>query len=172
MDKATFEIADPIVDKIADAVTELLESQTQELRTRLTQRGNAIGSRYAVSLDVSVGVFDREQERSLPLLQTGLAGFEKEKPYQTWGDSTPQRYVVGGQMLIVPHDRCPKCWEVWDFKFKHPTCGHCGATMGEEVKLLLDNDVCPFCEKGKVSMSMPICDQCGYHVDPDTVTWG
>ena len=172
MDKTAFEIADPIVDEIADAVTEMLESQTEKLRSLLTQLNKAIGSRYAVSLDVSVGVCDMEKERSLPLLQTGLSGFGGEEPYQTWADSTPQRYVVDGEMLIVPHDRCPKCWEVWDFKFKHPACRHCGATMGKEVRLLLDNDVCPFCEKGTVSMTKPVCDKCGYHVDPDTVTWG
>ena len=117
MNKTTFETADPIADKIADAVTELLESQTQKLRTLLTQLNKAIGDRYAVSLDVSVGVFDHEKERSLPLLQTGLSGFEGEKPYQTWADSTPQRYIVSGEMLVVPHDRCPKCWDIWDFKF-------------------------------------------------------
>ena len=172
MDKTTFETADPIVNDIADAVTALLESQTTQLRALLTQLNKAIGNRYAVSLDVSVGIFDRDEERIMPLLQTGLSGFEGEKPYHTWADSAPQRYVVGGEMLVVPHDRCPKCWEAWDFKFKHPTCEHCGATMGKDVKFLLDTDLCPFCEKGEVSMTKPVCDKCGYHVNPDTVTWG
>lgn len=172
MDKTTFEIIDPIVDEIADATTDILESQTQELRVLLTKLAKAIGSRYSVSLDISVGIFDEAKERALPVLQTGLSGFGGDKPYQTWADSTPQRYIVTGEMAVVPHDRCPRCWEVWDFKFKHPTCSHCGATMGKEVKLLLDSDVCPFCEKGKVSMAKPICDSCGYHVDPETVTWG
>jgi hypothetical protein len=172
MDKTTFETAEPIVDEIADSITNLMESQTEELHTLLARLNKAIGNRYAVSLDVSVGVFDRDEERCMPLLQTGLSGFEGEKPYQTWADSTLQRYVVDGEMLVVPHDRCPKCWEAWDFKFKHPTCRHCGAMMGKEVKLLLDTDLCPFCEKGKVSMNKPSCDKCGYHVDPDTVTWG
>lgn len=172
MDKTTFETADPIVDEIASWITELLDSQTEKLRALMAKLNKAIDGRYAVSLDVRVEVFDRDEKRSMPLLQTGLSGFEEEKPYQTWADSTPQRYIVNGEMSVVPHDRCPKCWKAWDFKFKHPTCEHCGATMGREVKLLLDNDLCPFCEEGNVSMTKPICDKCGYHVNPDTVTWG
>lgn len=172
MDKTTFETADPIVDKIADSVTEILESQTEKLRVLLTELNKVIGDRYVVSLDAKVEVFDRDEQRSMPLLQTGLSGFDGEKPYQTWADSTPQRYIVDGEMSVVPHDRCPKCWEVWDFKFKHPTCEHCGATMGKEVKLLLDTDLCPFCGKGKVSLDKPVCDQCGFKVDPEAVVWG
>ena len=29
---------------------------------------------------------------------------------EVWGDSTPQRYIVEGEMAIVPHDYCPTCW--------------------------------------------------------------
>jgi len=75
-------------------------------------------------------------------------------------------------MLVVPHDRCPRCWEIWDFKFKHESCTHCGATLGEEVKLLLDTDVCPNCEEGTVSITNPECGKCGCRVDPSKVTWG
>jgi len=173
MDKQTFEIADPIVDEIADAATVLLESAgAASLRSLLTKLQEAIGSRYLVGLRLDVDVFDTEKDRCLPLLQTGMSGFGNDKPYQTWGDSTPQRYIVGGEVLVVPHDRCPQCWEGWDFKFDHPSCSHCGATLGRDVKLLLDTDVCPFCEDGKVSMSDPICSKCGHQVDPDTVVWG
>jgi hypothetical protein len=173
MDKTAFETADPIMDEIADAVGVLLDSpETATVRSLLSKLNKAIGKRYAVSLDVNIEVFDREKERCLPLMQTGLSGFEDDKPYQTWGDSTPQRYVVDGNIVVVPHDRCPRCWEVWDAKFNHPTCDHCGATMGGEVKQLLDTDSCPFCEKGNVSMANPVCDKCGHTVDPNTVVWG
>ncbi len=143
-----------------------------ELRSLLTKLNQTIGKRYAVSLVVNVEVFDQERKRCLPLLQTGFAGFDTDKPYQTWADSSPHRYVVDGEMQTVPHDRCPRCWEAWDFKFKHPSCQHCGATMGKEVKLLLDTDNCPFCEAGKVSVANPVCGNCGYKVDPNAVVWG
>jgi hypothetical protein len=173
MDKATFEAADPILNEISDAVTKLLDSpEVQNLRDLLTKLSTAVGDRYGITLDVNVHVFNHKREAAIPLLQTGLAGFERGEVYQHYADSSPQRYTVEGEMQVVPHDRCPKCWEVWDFKFKHPTCGHCGAAMGKNVKLLIDNDVCPWCEKGNISMSKPVCDKCGHEVDPKTVVWG
>ena len=75
-------------------------------------------------------------------------------------------------MLIVPHDYCPKCWDRWDFKWKNPSCGHCGATLGKEVKILLDTDICPYCELGNVTAAKPTCDRCGYQVDSSAVVWG
>ncbi len=141
-------------------------------RSLLTKLNTTLGSPYTVSLRLEVDVFDTEKERLLPLLQTGLAGFEDDQPYLACGDSTAQRYIVDGEMQIVPHDRCPKCWDEWDFKFKFPSCAHCGATLGVDVKLLLDTDVCPWCEEGTVSMSNPVCNKCGFEVDSETVVWG
>jgi hypothetical protein len=80
--------------------------------------------------------------------------------------------VVEGDIEVVPHDRCPKCYGVWDFKLTNPSCLECGATLGREVKLLLDSDVCPYCEEGKVSMTAPVCDKCGQRIDPGIVVWG
>jgi hypothetical protein len=116
--------------------------------------------------------FDQEKERSLPLLQTGLSGFGDEEPHIATGDSSPQKYVADGEIQVVPHDRCPRCWEIWDFKFDNRSCRECGATLGENVKVLLDTDVCPNCEEGKVSMATPVCHQCGHEVDLNLVVWG
>jgi ribosomal protein S27AE len=173
MDKNTFELADPIVNEIDEAITELLASaETEKVRSLLSQLNKAIGNRYTVNLVMDVDIFDKEQDRCLPLLQTGLTGFDTDEPFQVSGDSTPHRYIVGGEMLTVPHDRCPRCWNIWDFKFKHQKCDHCGATMGKDVKLLLDTDECPYCGEGEVSMSRPTCNQCGYIVDVNQVVWG
>ncbi|MHB1038509.1 MAG: hypothetical protein ACYC0Y_28130 [Pirellulales bacterium] len=173
MDKTTFEIADPILDEIAEVTSELLDSaETKKLRSLLTKLNKAIGGRYLVSLHLNVSVFDVEKGRCLPLLQTGLAGFDGDKPFQACADSTEQRYIADGEMVVVPHDRCPLCWEEWDFKFLHPACSHCGAHLGTKVKVLLDTDACPNCEDGKVSMSQLTCPKCGYSVDPSFVTWG
>jgi hypothetical protein len=173
MDKSAFEAADPLVDGISEIVDTLLDSeQTAPLRQALNRLGEALGDRYSIALDVSVQVFDRDREQVLPMLTTGLSTSAGQEPYRTRGDSSPQRYIVDGQIQIVPHDRCPNCWEVWDFKFDNRSCPHCGTTLGEHCKVLLDADVCPYCENGKVSLSKPTCDQCGYKVDLNVVTWG
>jgi hypothetical protein len=113
LDPTTFAAADPIVDKIADAVdAALLSEQLSELRHLLEELGNALGQRYSAELSVSVQIFDREGKRAIPLLNTGLSTTDDGPPYRTWGDSTPQRYLVGNEIQVVPHDRCPRCWEM------------------------------------------------------------
>ena len=173
MDRSTFESADPILDEMGAMLDELLDSDRfSALRLALARLSEAVGPRYSVNLNVSVDVFDAERSNPLPLLTLGLSTSKGETPFKTYGDSTPQKYVVNGEIQVVPHDRCPHCYGVWDFKLNHPSCSECGATMGQEVKLLLDTDVCPFCEEGKVSMSAPTCDKCSHRIDPGVVVWG
>jgi hypothetical protein len=59
-----------------------------------------------------------------------------------------------------------------DFKLTNSTCEHCGITMGETCKLLLDTDECPWRNEGKVTMAKPKCERCGYEVDRQKVVWG
>jgi ribosomal protein L37E len=173
MDPSTFETADKYTDEIAEVVERLFGSpETKDLRNLLTEMSKAMGNRYSVTLDVRVDVFDNQKERSLPMLSVGLSAMEGKEPFPVSGDSSIHRYVVEGEIQIVPHDHCPKCWGEWDFKFKFPTCDHCGASMGKEVKLLLDSDECPFCGEGTVTVANPVCNKCGFHVDPTTVAWG
>jgi hypothetical protein len=173
MDRSSFESADPIIDQLAELIDETLESdRTSAIRQALVQLSNAVGPRYSVNLSVIIDVFDPERRHALPLLTTGLSTSGGESPYRTRGDCTPQKYVSEGEIQIVPHDRCPRCYGVWDFKFKNQVCSGCGATLGRDVTMLLDTDVCPYCEKGRVSVSSPVCDKCGGRVDPNLVTWG
>lgn len=173
MDRASFESADPIIDQIAEVLDQIIDSdQLSAVREALTRLSEAVGPRYSVSLTVTVEVFDPDRPHPLPLLTTGLCTSDGQPPYHTSGDSSPQKYVADGEIQIVPHDRCPRCHGVWGFKFDNRSCPGCRATLGQEVKVLLDTDVCPHCEGGHVSMSAPECSKCGYRVDPSFVTWG
>ncbi len=158
MDRSTFEAADLVVDEIAAKLDEVLDSdQFAAIRVLLAHLSEKVGSEYSVNLNVTVDVFDAERSNALPLLNMGLSTSKGEPPYKTHGDSTSQKYVVNGEIQVVPHDRCPRCFGLWDFKLNHPSCFECGVTMGREVKLLLDTDVCPFCEEGRVSLTNPVC---------------
>ena len=66
-----------------------------------------------------------------------------------WNDSTPHRYIVHGDLVIVPHDHCPQCWGRWDFKSKFPTCESCGSEMGKGGRLLLDFDAAQTVRKAR-----------------------
>jgi len=173
MDREKFEAADSLVDEIANIIDEILASEKAELlKKKLAELSKAIGSELSIGLDCRLEVFDSERERSLPLLSTGLSSSGGQPPYRTWGDSSPQRYLVKGEMMVAPHDHCPACWGVWDFKMDQPVCGECGIRLGDEVKILLDSDVCPHCEKGKVGVAQPKCSQCGFEVNLRYVDWG
>jgi hypothetical protein len=173
MEKSSFERAEPIIERVADAAENVLDSaEIGELSSLLVELNKALGSRYRVFLDLCIKVFDENKANGLPLLELGLNGYEDGDPYRSKSDTTFQRYVAGGEIEVVLRDYCPRCWAKWEFKFDHRTCADCGATLGKDVKILLDNDSCPECDEGKVSLSDPVCDNCGYRIDPTTVTWG
>ena len=173
MDPSAFETADKYTNDIAEVVDGILGSpESKNLRSLLTELSKALGNRYSITLDVRIEVYDNQKERNLPLLSMGLSVQDGTEPYPVSGDSSIHRYVVEGEIQVVPHDRCPKCWDEWDFKFKFPTCKHCGASMGKEVKQLIDSDECPFCGEGTVTVAKPVCNKCGFKVDPSTVVWG
>jgi hypothetical protein len=170
VDADTFNALDPLLDKIADVAEKQLDSA--ELRRLVGELGKLVGKRRIATLSIVVDVFDEGKECPLPLLTTGLSASAGHEPSRTWGDSSPQRYVVEDGIKVVPHDRCPRCWQVWDFKLQNSTCRHCGLTIGEQCKLLLDTDECPWCNEGKVTVAMPRCSKCGHEVDRQQVVWG
>jgi len=168
---------DPLADKAGEEIERFLTSpQANDLKTIMKKAAAALPDGYSLSLDIKLNVFDPDREDALPLLTTGLAASGQNEPYVAHGDSTPCRYTVDGEVCEVPHDRCPHCWAVWDFKIGHPVateglhpCPTCGYELGKELKLLLDNDKCPHCEKGELSMDNPRCSKCGLEIDP---AWG
>ena len=173
MDESEFELLDRLADTAADKFEELYASGAlAELEEELNQVSLKLAARFSVSLEWRLSVYDAEREKSLRLLSTGLTGSAEGKPYRMHGDSTVHRYVVDGFIRVVPHDYCPQCWAEWDFKLINRTCPECGYTLGNQVRLLLDTDVCPHCENGKVSRANPTCTNCSFTVDSDVVVWG
>lgn len=173
MDRSSFESADPILDQMAEMIDAVLDSdQLSALRQALVRLNEAVGAHLSVNLNLTVEVYDPQRPHALPLLTTGLLASEGKPTFRTWGDSTPQKYVADGEIQVVPHDRCPRCYGAWDLKFETRSCSGCGAILGRDIKVLLDTDICPNCEEGQVSMAAPACEKCGYRVDPALVVWG
>lgn len=170
MNPAIFDAVQPLLDKIAEIADK--QFLTPEFQNLLSELAAVVGKNKIASISLTVDIFDEERAGSLPLLTTGLSAVIGKKPFGTWGDSSPQRYVVDEGIQVVPHDRCPKCWASWDFKLRNRTCSNCGITLGKQCKLLLDTDECPNCSEGKVTMAKPRCNECGFEADQSTVVWG
>lgn len=171
---------EPLADQADEEIERFLTSpQANGLKAIIQKAAATLPEGYSVSLDIRLNVFDPERHDALPLLTTGLAAAGQDEPYVAHGDSTPCRYSVDGNICEVPHDRCPHCWANWDFKIGHPVategmhaCPGCGYELGKEVKLMLDNDKCPHCEEGKLSMDDTTCSKCGMTIDPGLIAWG
>jgi hypothetical protein len=177
MDQDRWKLVDEGIDQLAENLEQLLDSAaTADLKKLLGNLQVKLGKRFGISLTCSVELSDRDadlqREHVLRLLNTGIATCENGELYRTWGDSTPHRYVVDGEIHVVPHDQCPKCWGDWDFKWTHRSCSHCDAALGKNCKILLDSDICPHCEEGKVTAREPQCERCGFAVDLSCVAWG
>lgn len=164
---------EPLMNAAEQAAEGWLDSPAAaELKRALQEASAKLPPGMSLTFDCVLHVFDANRERQVRLLETGITTSGGDSPYRCAGDSTMQRYLAGGEICELPHDHCPVCWGIWDFKDRHRTCPTCGVTLGEDVRFLLDSDVCPHCEKGHVTADSPACEQCGYEVDPSTVSWG
>ena len=172
MKQSEFRQLEPTVNKIQDIIDEMLNTgHFTQIKELLAEAIGELPDNYSLNLDIDFSVFDNQREKVIQLLQTGLTTSEGE-PYQHSADTSPLKYMVDGDMCIVPEEFCPHCWGEWQFKFKHTTCPECGYELGKQVKYLLDDDTCPCCQEGAVTIDSPVCDSCGYEVDPKRVVWG
>ena len=161
------------VDTAHEAATQWLDANAAAALKQAIQEASAkLPEGMSITFECIFHVFDANREKGVRLLQTGITTSGGQPPYRCDGDSTVQRYLANGEICELPHDYCPVCWGTWDFKDSHPQCPNCGVALGKEVRFLLDSDICPHCEKGRVTADSPICEQCGYEVDLDRVAWG
>jgi hypothetical protein len=173
MNEEHFKTVQPLIEAAEERIPWMLQSAgTEQLRRLMQEVSAALPEEYELLLRLELSVFDPERGNSLPLIAEGISASGGREPFLASGDATVHRYVVDGHMCQVPHDYCPYCGGEWDFKLLHPQCPGCGYELGKQVKMLLDSNVCPNCEKGTVSMTNPKCEECGFEVDLKMVTWG
>jgi hypothetical protein len=173
MTEGEYKLLEPMLDPLAEKLRTLLESpEFKAVRDALQKVTAEYPEAVSMNLECNLELFDDRREHAVKYLQMGLTTTQGKEPYLYFADSTVQRYVCHGTVCQLPHNYCPECWGEWDFKQTHRTCPECGVELGKGVKILLDSDVCPHCEKGTVSMHQPTCSNCGHTVDMSIVAWG
>lgn len=173
MKQSEFAALDKLADDADEKAEEWLQSESlSELRVALEKATASLPEGYQVTLDIKLNVFDERRERAMELLSHGLCFSPGIKTFEASGTSSPHRYVVDGELCELSHDYCPHCWADWDMKLERPVCPTCGYEMGKQVRQLLDNDLCPFCEDGEITLANPNCQKCGYEVNPAFIAWG
>jgi len=167
-----YKLLEPVAEAINSKFEQLVNvGEFTEIKEMLREAVDELPESYSLNLNIEFSVFDKDKQKDIKLLQAGLTTGGGE-PYQHSADTTTMKYHVDGEMCIVPEEFCPHCWGDWMFKFKHNKCQNCGYELGKQVKYLLDNDVCPMCQAGTVTISNPVCTDCGYKVEANKVVWG
>ncbi len=173
MEASKFDRLEKLAEMVNDKINELFEDgEFSEIYKEIKNVAEEFNDNSAVSVEFGVNVFNSKKKNCLQTLSLALTSATNEEPYIAYGDSTPARYLVDGRIMKVPHDHCPNCWGDWGFKFKNKVCPDCGYELGKEVKVLLDSDICPNCEEGKITIQKPECDKCGFVADKTLVHWG
>ncbi len=173
MKEAEYKILNPLADMIDEKFEQACGTeQISEIKAALQKVSSLLPASYSLSIDIELRVFDPDRKNTMVMLSRGIATEAGEKPYEVSADSTIQRYIVDGEICQTPHDYCPHCWNRWGFKLKNRICSGCGYTLGKQIKLLLDTNVCPQCEEGKISLNNPTCTSCGFEVDLNIISWG
>ena len=173
MQEKEFDKLDELAEMVNSKIHKLYEDGTfSEISKKIKDISQDIEENYSISVDFQVNLFDTSKEKSLRFLTIGISSSRNNDPYIAYGDASPCRYLVDGNIKKVPHDFCPNCWGEWGFKFKHNTCSEGGYELGKQVKYLLDTDTCPYCQEGKITIDKPTCDECGFEVDNKKVVWG
>lgn len=173
MDEKTIDKLTELADRIHEKFLELLENgEFDDIAESLEMNAKTLADGNSLNLGINLILFDGNREKPMQLLDTALTCNSGDTPFIASGDMTLHKYIVNGTIQKVPQDYCPNCWGEWAFKLTNPTCSECEYTMGKEIKLLLDTDICPHCEEGKVSMNQNKCDECGYTIANDMVEWG
>ena len=151
-----YKLLEPLMELADQKIGQLLESSSaKELAAAMQEVSAGLPDNFEVQLNVGLVAFEPERGTALPLTTQMICSIGGQEPYLAQADSTVQRYVVEGEICQVPHDRCPKCWDLWEAKFVHEECTHCGAKMGEDVKLLIDSDLVPIANVARSLQATP-----------------
>ena len=166
------------IESVCDNVFDLFHSlndddKFSELKKLMTLAAQKISDGQSITFSMRFTLDDSDLAKQIPFLDMGLTCGKDETPFFFEGVSTLATYVLSdGSVQRIPHDRCPCCWDNWDFKLDSPECPSCGIQLGKGVKQMIDSDICPHCEKGKVSMQSCKCNECGYELDSEKILWG
>ena len=148
------------------------EKKFDKIQSLIEKACKNIPDSTGITLSFQLTLDKPEEDKHIPYYEMGITCVKNETPHFFEGTSSLATYVIENDVLRIPHDRCPKCWGIWDFKTLHPDCPCCGAKLGTDVRIMLDSNTCPKCEKGTVSIKKPLCTQCGYEIDPQYFSLG
>ncbi len=165
---------EPFLELAGEAAEEALDDEVfGPAIAAMAEAATHLPTGVSLGMQFSITVYDAKRDRSLTLEQVGYTVGNGVEPWRVDNEiGASQRYLFNGVIHELPHDHCPACWGPWALKTEHPECPGCGVHMGRDVKLLLDDDKCPHCKHGSITLAEPTCPDCDFSIDPAFVAWG
>jgi hypothetical protein len=171
MKAKTAEKLDEVMSDLHQFVENLRENPDyQRIITKL--KASEIDDEEVLSIGIDLKIYDGRREKVLELYTAGTQVFQDGEQSHFSGGDANEKFLLNGNIEVAPNGHCPMCYEEWPFKENKEACPNCSTTLGKELKFLIDNDICPHCNEGKVTRTSLVCDQCDFAVDPDLTTWG
>ena len=118
MQEKEFDKLDELAEIVNDKIHKLYEDGVfLEITNKIKEVSQTIGEDYSVTVDLQVNAFDSTKEKSLRALTIGISSSGNDAPYLAYGDSSPCRYLVDGDIKKVPHEEPFFFYE--DCKIRH-----------------------------------------------------
>lgn len=165
--------ADDLAALVEERFQQLIEQGAfADLEEKLLELAKTGSEDQAVTLSLQFKLSDSEREREVIVAETSRAYLSDGDKYDFNHGDAAVRYICDGQIKVFQQSSCPHCWGDWEDKLKNPTCPDCGYELGNQVKILVDDNACPYCLAGKVTPQQTRCDACGEQVEERFVSWG
>ncbi len=111
MQEKEFDKLDELAEMVNEKIHKLYEDgEFLEITKKIKEVTQTIEKAYSITVDFQVNAFDSKKEKSIRALTIGISSAEDEDPFLAYGDSSPERYLVNGNIKKVPYDFCPDCW--------------------------------------------------------------
>ena len=97
-------------------------------------------------VQVYLGVLDRKRQKTIKFGRVEVLYCDDGELMVLGRDAEPRTFCVGGELVVLPEDQCPVCLGDWKIDPRSPqACPECGAALGSDVKVVIENERCPFC---------------------------
>ena len=157
-----FEAALDVFERLSSELYRAYRSKRRaQLRDALAQLKELAGSDVMPYVQVRLGVFDRIHQRTIQFGWIDVSLADDLQLFVLGHDATPRTFLVDGKWCSLPEDQCPRCLGEWKLNSQTiAPCPACGAVLGQDLRIAIVNDRCPFCEDEQ-SPGEDVC-RCGF----------
>ena len=163
MTPEAFQTALVIAEEIRQEVYRVFRKKRGvKLREALGRLKELGGMEIMPYVQVQVGVLVRKPQKGIVFGGIDVSYCDDHELFIVERDPTPRTFLLGEELVTVPDHQCPKCLGERRLDFRNMgRCPECGAELGSEMRIVIDNDACPFCEEKRDSGSSDVCN-CGF----------